>query len=134
MVDRSNPVSNVSLTQVKEMFFGDRQWWAHDRPIYLATMGRGSAEREMVLRAIYKMDEKAFEKYFYLQIFRGELTRGPTNLSTAAEVKRFISQKPGSLGYMRVSDVDSSVKVLRIDGLLPEDDGYPLRLRMRKSK
>jgi phosphate transport system substrate-binding protein len=134
VVDRNNPVSNVSLTQLREIFFGDRRWWTHERPITLLAMGSGSAERETVLRTVYKMDERTFEKYFFFEVYRGELPNGPTNLSTPGEVKKFISRKPGSLGYVRSSDVDSTVKVLRIDGLLPDDDGYPLRLRVRKSK
>jgi phosphate transport system substrate-binding protein len=134
VVDRNNPVNNVSLTELRELFFGDRRWWSHDRPITLVTMERGSAERKTVLRAIYKMNEKAFEKYFFFEVFRGELPDGPTELSTASDVKDFVSRKPGSVGYLRASDVDSSVKVLRIDGLLPDDDGYPLRLRVRKAK
>jgi len=134
VVDRNNPVSNVSLAELREMFFGDRQWWGHNRPIALVTMARGSAERETVLRAIYKMDEKAFEKYFFFEVYRGEMPNGPTRLTTASEVKKFVSRKQGALGYMRASDVDSSVKVLRIEGLSPDDDGYPLRLRVRNAK
>jgi hypothetical protein len=41
---------------------------------------------------------------------------------------------PGALGYLRLSDVDDSVKIVRVNGLLPEDDGYPLRLRVRRPK
>ena len=134
IVDRNNPVSNVSLTQLREIFFGDRRWWTHERPITLVTMANGSGERETVLRTVYKMDENTFEKYFFFEVYRGELLNSPTNLPTSGEVKKFISRKPGALGYVRSSDVDSTVKVLRIDGLLPDDDGYPLRLRMRKSK
>lgn len=132
MVDRNSPVNNVSMTELREMFFGDRKWWSHNRPITLVTMARGSAERETVLRTIYRMDERAFENYFFFEVFRGELPNGPTNTFTARGVKKFISERPGSLGYLRVSEVDSSVKVLRIDGLLPDDDGYPLRLRIQR--
>jgi phosphate transport system substrate-binding protein len=134
VVDRNNPVNNVSLAQLHEILFGDRRWWAHNRPITLVTLPRGSAERETVLRSMYKMDEANYEKFFFFEVYRGELQDGPTHLASAGEVKKFVSQKPGSLGYLRASDVDSSVKVLRIDGLLPDDDGYPLRLRTQKSK
>jgi ABC-type phosphate transport system substrate-binding protein len=134
VVDRHNPVNNISVTQLREMLFGDRLWWAHNRRITLVTLPRGSAERETVLRSMYKMDERSFEKFFFFGVYRGELANGPTTLASASEVKKFVSLKPGSLAYLRASDVDSSVKVLRIDGLLPDDDGYPLRLRTRKFK
>jgi hypothetical protein len=38
------------------------------------------------------------------------------------------------MGYLRASDVDDSVKVVRVNGLLPEEDGYPLRVRARQRK
>jgi hypothetical protein len=39
---------------------------------------------------------------------------------------KFIFNAPGAIGYLRASDVDESVKVLRIDGHLPNDRDYTL--------
>jgi ABC-type phosphate transport system substrate-binding protein len=132
VVDRSNPLSDISSTELREILFGERQWWTHDRPITLVAMRPGTVERTTVLRSIYGMNEKAFEKFLLLKIFRGEMANPPTDSATAEDVKKAISSTTGSIGYLRASDVDNSVKVLRIDGRLPDDDGYPLRLRKRK--
>jgi hypothetical protein len=43
-------------------------------------------------------------------------------------VRKFIFNVPGAIGYVRLSDVDPTVKVIRIDGRLPEDKDYELRL------
>lgn len=134
VVDRNNPLNSVSSTELREIFFGDRRWWTHDRPITLVAMRPGSAERETILRTIYGMDEKGYEEFFFFAMFRGDLFYPPTDVSTAGELKKFLSKKPGSVGYLRASDVDNTVKVLRVDGLLPDDDGYPLRLRKDKEK
>jgi phosphate transport system substrate-binding protein len=134
VVNRNNPVNNVSLSQLQEIFFGDRRWWSHDQPITLLATGRGSAEREAVLRGIYKMDERDYEKYFFFEVYRGEPVKPPTTMKKAEEVNKFVSRKRGALGYIRASDVDPTVKVLRVDGLSPDDDGYPLRVPMRKAK
>jgi hypothetical protein len=45
-----------------------------------------------------------------------------------------VGTTPGAVGYLRASDVDDSVKVVRVNGLLPDDDGYPMRLRARLPK
>ena len=132
VVDRSNPLSDISSTDLREMLFGERQWWTHDRPITLVAMRPGTAERSTVLRSIYGMNEKAFEKFLLLKIFRGEMANPPIDSATAKDVKKAIASTPGAIGYLRASDVDDSVKVLKIDGRLPDDDGYPLRLRKRK--
>ena len=134
IVDRNNPTSNVTLRQLREILFADRQWWSCNRRITLATMPRGSVERQTISRTIYKMDDVSLDRYFFFEVYRGLLPTSPTILDTPADVKRFVSGTPGAVGYMRASDVDDSVKVLRIDGLLPGDDGYPLRLRTRVPK
>ena len=63
----------------------------------------------------------------------GEILVSPKILATSTGVRRFIFNVPGAIGYLRVSDVDASVKVLRIDSLLPEDKGYKLHVPIQVS-
>ena len=44
-------------------------------------------------------------------------------------VRKFIFNVPGAIGYLRKSDVDATVKIVRIDGLDPEDKDYKLRVQ-----
>jgi ABC-type phosphate transport system substrate-binding protein len=134
IVDRNNPASNISMAELREIFLGDRHWWAHDRRITPIAMEPGTAERQTVLKKVYKMDERDLGHYFFFEIYRGAPVTPPTALQNAALVRKFVASNPGAIGYLRASDVDGSVKVLRINGLLPGDDGYPLRLRRRISK
>ncbi len=97
-------------------------------------MQRNTPEWQTALRMIYKMDSRELDRYFLYQSFKGEHLAGPTTLAAAAEVRKFVVSTPGAVGYLRESDVDDSVKVLRVNGLLPGDDGYPLRLRVRRPK
>jgi ABC-type phosphate transport system substrate-binding protein len=43
------------------------------------------------------------------------------------ELIRTVEATPGSIGIVDVYSINSSVKVLRVDGKLPFDVGYPLR-------
>jgi hypothetical protein len=52
----------------------------------------------------------------------------PKTLANPSDVLKFVFNVPGAIGYVRASDVDSSVKVLRVDGRLPEDKDYRFRL------
>jgi hypothetical protein len=45
-------------------------------------------------------------------------------------VRKFVFNVPGGIGYLRPGDVDATVKVLRIDELLPEERGYKLRVQV----
>jgi ABC-type phosphate transport system substrate-binding protein len=134
VVNQRNPVDNMTLWQLRQVFSGERHWWGNRRHIALVTLPRGAAERLTVLRVIYRMSETDLEKEFFFGKFRGEFSSRPTTLPTPEDVRKFVSGRPGAIGFLRASDVDASLKVVRINGLLPEDDGYPMRLRVRIAK
>jgi hypothetical protein len=134
VVNSKNPTDNLTLWQLRHIFLGERQWWPNKRHIVLVDLPQGSAERQTVLRAVYAMNDKDFDKYFLWGMFRGEFVTSPTILGTPKDVRKFVATNPGAVAYLRVSDLDNSVKVVHINGLLPDDDGYPLRLRVRQSK
>ena len=131
VVNRSNPVSEVSLPQLRSMFFGERKWWTPHRRVVLASLKRGTPERQTISRVIYKRNDQELDRYFLYQEFKGEPSASRRTLQTPAQVRKFVVTTPGAVGYLRESDVDDSVKVIRVNGLLPGDDGYPLRLRTR---
>lgn len=134
VVNSKNPIGNLTLWQLRHIFLGERQWWPNGRRVVLVALPPGTAERQTVLRVVYAMNDKDFDKYFLWGMFRGEFVTSPTILRTPKEVRKFVAGAPGAVAYLRASDVDNSVKVVRIGGLRPEDDGYPLRVRARQSK
>lgn len=134
VVNQKNPVANVRMGQLRDIMMAQRQWWSNHRRIRLVAMPRGSVERQTVLRAVYQMTDHQVDTYFLAGVFRGDIDTSPSTLRGPADVRRFVSATPGALGYIRASDVDNTVKVVRIDGLLPGDDGYPLRLRQRTAQ
>jgi hypothetical protein len=49
-------------------------------------------------------------------------------------VRKFVFNVPGAIGYVRPEDVDESVKVIKINGLLPSDADYVLRVAERPER
>ena len=133
VVNRSNPIENISLPELRAMFYGEKKWWSHKHRVTLAAMKRSTPEWKTVQRVIYKANQRELEHYYLYQSFKGEGVNLPVAMPAPADVKKFVAKTPGALGYVRVSDVDDTVKVVRINGLLPNDDGYPLRLRVRSA-
>ena len=88
-------------------------------------------ERKVVLRDIYGMSEKDFNNHFIQGAFSGEVFVSPKTLANSADVIKFVFNVPGAIGYVLASEVDSSVKVLRVDGRLPDDKDYRFRLAAR---
>jgi ABC-type phosphate transport system substrate-binding protein len=128
VVNRSNPVDNLSFAELRRIFMGERSHWANGRRITLVMIEPGQPERKAMLREVYQMNENDFNTHFLHGTFTGEVFVAPKTLATSVGVRKFVFNVPGAIGYMRAADVDSSVKVLRIDGHLPDDKEYKFRM------
>jgi hypothetical protein len=128
VVNRSNPINNLSFSELRKIFMGDRNHWPNGHRIAIVMLEYGQPERRAVLRLIYRMDEKTYQDVLLRGMFRGDVFVAPKTLASPTIVRKFVFNAPGGIGYLRASDVDESVKVIRIDGLLPEDKGYRLQI------
>jgi ABC-type phosphate transport system substrate-binding protein len=86
----------------------------------------GAAEKTLVLEKIYKMQEDELKRYWLGKLYRGEIPAFPKTLGSNEAVKRFVAQVPNAIGFIDSAFIDPSVKVLRIDGRAPGENGYPL--------
>jgi hypothetical protein len=60
-------------------------------------------------------------------MYREEITAFPRVLDSNEAVIRFVNQVPTAISVIDASYRDGRVKVLRINGALPGEEGYPLR-------
>jgi ABC-type phosphate transport system substrate-binding protein len=134
IVNQSNPVENFSFDDLRKIFLGERSHWPNGRRITLVMLDPSQPERKAVLRDIYGMSEKDFNNHFIQGVFSGAVFVSPRNLATPPDVLKFVFNVPGAIGYVRASDADSTVKVLRVDGRLPADKDYRFRLAARSGK
>jgi ABC-type phosphate transport system substrate-binding protein len=131
VVNRANSVNNLTMAELRRVFLGDRSHWPNDRRITLVMREPGEPERKTMLHDVYQMDEGALKNHFLRGLFTGEIQVSPKVLASAVGVRKFVFNVPGAIGYMRLSDVDGSVKVIRIDELLPGDKKYKLHVEVR---
>ena len=131
IVHRSNPVDELSSAQLKRIYMFDMQNWPHGRKITVMVREKGQPERTEAIRLICGIAEAEYERHVLLQTFRGSLGPGPRAIQSVSAMLRFVFNVPGAIGYIPVDQIDGSVKVLRIDGLLPTEPAYPLRRSQR---
>ena len=128
VVNRSNPVDELSSAELRKVFLGNRSHWPNGRRITLVMREPGEAERNTILHEVCGMTEDQLKNHYLHGLYTGEILVSPKILSSPTGVRKFIFNVPGAIGYLRVGDVDATVKVIRIDELLPEDRGYKLRV------
>lgn len=128
VVSRSNPVDDLSSAELRKIFLGNRSHWSNGRRITLVMREPGVPERATVLRDVCGMSEDQLKNHFLHGLYTGEILVSPKILASPTGVRKFIFNVPGAIGYLRPGDLDPTVKVLRIDELLPEDKGYRLHV------
>ena len=127
IVHRSNPAENVSFAELRRIFMLETQTWPHGRKITVVLREKGQPERAEAIRIICGLSESEYDKHVLFQTFRGAVNIGPRSIQSASLMLRFVYNAPGAIGYVFSDQVDNTVKLLRIDGALPGDPGYPLR-------
>ena len=128
VVNRSNPLSEISLADLRRVFRGQRSRWSNGRRVTLVMRDPGAPERDAILQSLYGVAEVEYRRTYLHAIFSGEAGDAPKTLASPKGVVRFVYNVPGAIGYVRARDVSPSVKMLRIDGRLPGEPGYRLEV------
>jgi ABC-type phosphate transport system substrate-binding protein len=127
VVHKDTQVDNLSLEELRSIFRADQQFWPDRQRIILLVRAPQSDERDFVLNRIYQMSEAQFRQYWIAKMFRAEVPRGPKFVFSTDMTVELVVAIPGSISFIRADQVSDDVKVVRIDGALPSESGYPLK-------
>lgn len=120
------PVDNLSFPELRRLMLGDKQYWTSSLRVTLLVRAPGAREREMVLRTIYQMSEAQFRQYWIAKVFRAEAPSAPRIVYSSEMADDLVASVPGAVAFVDASQVPKGLKVLKINGLLPGQKGYPL--------
>ncbi|AEM75004.1 phosphate ABC transporter substrate-binding protein [Caldicellulosiruptor acetigenus] len=116
IVHKSNPVSNLTIDQIRDIFSGKIKNWKEvggkDAKIVVVTREEGSGTRgafeEIVMGKSAKITDSAI-----------------VQPSTGA-VKTTVSQDENSIGYISLGVLDSTVKGVKVEGIEPTEKNVKL--------
>ena len=121
------PVDNLTFADLRRLMLGDRQYWSSNLRVTLLVRAPGAHERDVVLKVIYQMSEAQFQQYWIAKVFREEAAAGPRIVYSNEMAAELAVSIPGAVAFVEASKVPKGLKVLRINGHLPGEKGYPLR-------
>jgi hypothetical protein len=127
VVHPDTPVNNLTLAEVRKVFLGERQYWNANIPVVLLIRAPVARERDVVLKTIYQMSESQFKQYWIAKIFRAESATAPKVVYSNDMANELATAIPGAIAFIDVREVRPGTKVIRVDGRLPGEPGYPLR-------
>jgi ABC-type phosphate transport system substrate-binding protein len=127
IVGVDSPVQELSFADVRKIFLGEKQFWNPKLRVVLLMRAPVSPERDVVLRTIYEMSEAQFRQYWISKVFRADVAAGPKIVYSTEAASELVTAIPGAIAYVDATQIPKGVKVVKIDGKLPTDRGYPLR-------
>ena len=127
VVNSDTPVADLSLSEVRKVMLGERQYWNSKLPVVLLIRAPAARERDVVLRVIYQMSEAQFKQYWVAKIFRAEAASPPRIVYSNDMQYELLTALPGSIAFVDSRNMRAGVKILRVDGHLPGEKDYPLR-------
>lgn len=133
IVNASNPVDNLSMSELKKLFLSDRDRWDTGKSVAPVMVAAGAPERTLFLKMVCGMSDGDFSKYFLQAAFTGKSATPPKEVPSSAAVKSFVASSPGAIGFVKAQDFhgdgsDGGVKSVKVDGHLAADPGYRLRM------
>jgi len=120
------PVDNLTFAELRRLMLGDRQYWSSNLRVTLLVRAPRARERDVVLKTIYQMSEAQFRQYWIAKVFRAEAASGPRVVYSNEMAVELAAQIPGAVAFVDSGQIPSGLKVLKINGLLPQEAGYPL--------
>lgn len=122
IVNKSNPVNDLSTAELRKILLGERTVWRGSRKIILLLPTVGSPERQTTLRLV-SMDESNYKQNWQDKASEGSVAPAASASGFAVNL---VADTEDAIAVVPLADVKGSVKLLRIDGASPGDSGYPI--------
>ena len=107
-------IAQLSREDVVQIYLEKRRFWGDGKPIVALNREAGSAERDRFSRSVLKRNDAELETYWNQRYFEGVFP--PATLSSDIAVRRYVAADRDAIGYIKLENVDSSVRVaLRLD-------------------
>lgn len=123
IVEKNNSVGSLTSADLLKVFKFDRPKWPDGKNIILIMRDPSTPEMQTAINTIYHMQPDEFRSLL--------ASHNKTVIIAASEdeLLKAVAAIPGAVGLVDVYSITEHVKVVRIDGKLPLEQGYPLKGR-----
>ena len=122
IVNKANTTDNVAESELARIYKGETEKWPDGQRVVV----------------VDRAEDSEIRSQFYGKV----LNAGPTQrfvpagspvvfktmvVKTDSSIRGFINRIPNAIAYIHLSEANNTVKVLKINGLSPSEDGYVLK-------
>lgn len=124
VVPAGSKLQDVPLAELAKLCKGAQKTWADGRNFTLVMRDPESPELRVAVQKLFGMPPSEVKSAIAKLNEARALVR---IVDSDEELLRTVEATPGAVGILDVYAINSSVKVLRVDGKLPFDVGYALK-------
>jgi ABC-type phosphate transport system substrate-binding protein len=126
VVAKSSPLTNLSLYQLKHIYLGELLTDPDGKRIIPLNQPIQSDDRTAFDAQVLRMSPDQQASYWIDRRIRG-LSGSPRTVDSGDLAQRIVARLDGAVAYVPISAVRPDVKIVRVDGKLPDDPGYRIR-------
>ena len=127
-VHRDVPVDALTMAELRRIVLGDREFWPGSVRVTLLVRAPIAHERDVILKTVCQMSEAQFRQHWIGKVFRADTAVAPKIVYSPEMSVDLVNRMPGAITFIDASNsAVRSLKVIKIDGKLPGEPGYPLR-------
>jgi len=120
ITNKANPTSSVSKDDLLKLLKVETPKWSDGKKVTVFLSNPASEDGRLCREKTYKMTAAELKTFAAAQ--KGSIVI----LGSDELVVKAVSEYPGAIGVVNVYAISSAVKVLRVDGKLPFEQGYLL--------
>jgi hypothetical protein len=124
VMSAASKLSDVPLAELVKLCKGIQKAWPDGKSFTLVVKNPESPEMRVVVQKLFG-DASGDLKAAIAKLNESRLT--VKIVASDEDLLRVVESTPGAVGILDVYSINSSVKVLRVDGKLPFDMGYVLK-------
>ncbi|HYA97515.1 MAG TPA: hypothetical protein VEH49_05430 [Methylomirabilota bacterium] len=120
-------LDNVALADLAKFCRGGTKTWPDGRAFQLVTHDLDAPEMRVAVEKLFGMSP-VDAKLAVVKLNSSRQGNPVVRIvETDEELLRHVAATPGAVGLVDVYSINSGIKVLRVDGKLPFDAGYPFK-------
>ena len=112
IANRSVPEVELSKSDIKAIYLGNRGQWSDGSRIRLATIKKSDIHKT-VTRSFLKKTPSQFRAYWRKRLYTGE-GKMPKSCSSEAALIKYVSANKGAIGYISSGKLPDSIKFIKI--------------------
>lgn len=129
VVNSKAKIDDISTSDLRRIFLGEKTQWDGGSKIFAINFPADNELRQKFQSAVIGMSSDEIQKFWMDQKIKGKSMKQPNVQKTEAAAQAFVKKLPTAIAYVSLDKAQGTdgLKILKIDGKSPTDDGYLLK-------